>query len=213
MDPSFQPLLDVLSTHEFEEWGTVTLDSVSWTDLDVRVGLVVNVDDQPEQRFLITGRRVRSSRVRYHPIQLQIDDDIKVTGEHPVLMPHTAPVTELYFHGRPSSPDTIVGQLVDAHRSLVGDWFGLEDFVKVGLRDSYRALLAGGFGMFASGPQPLIERYARVLADNGVSVSSPPPRPPLWWDGDDFDGQTEGLLALILGRSYFVGAKFTAERQ
>jgi len=70
----------------------------------------------------------------------------------------------------------------------------------------------GGHGLFATGPQALIEAYAAVLSKNGIKVSSPRSRPAVWWKDGRWVEEKGPLFALIFGESYFVAAQFAAER-
>jgi hypothetical protein len=213
MDPSFQPLNDLLSTLDFEELGHISLEAVSWPGMDFVAEFGVRIADDPEQRWRVTGRRIRASRIHYQPVHRPINHIWLEEENHPVLLPYTAPETDLYFRGRVSNGDAIVGQLLEAHHKVVGKWFDFDEFLNRGQARSTRAVLEeGGFGLFAKGPQPLIDAYSAILSANGVVVSSPPAKQRSWWDGERWVDATEPLCALFFGDSYVVGAAFTAER-
>jgi hypothetical protein len=137
---------------------------------------------------------------------------LRIETEHPVLLPYTQPIVELYFSDHPSNCGALASELLDVHRSAVGGWFDYAHFFSVGPDRSLRAVLEGGFGKLAEGPQVLAERYAEVLRRAGVSVSLLPSRRPVWWDGEQWVEETGALYALILGESYVVAQSVSAER-
>jgi hypothetical protein len=94
----------------------------------------------------------------------------------------------------------------------VGSWFDCLHFFNLGSERSLRAMLNGGFGKLAEGPQPLIDRYAEAVRNSGVAVSSPPSRPPVWWNGAKWVEEVNPLFAVVLGASYVVSPAVTAER-
>jgi hypothetical protein len=208
MDASLQPLFDTLSTLEFEEYGWLAVTAVMLERDDVILHLEVHQQNQSDQFWRIRCSAVRRSTIlNSHRI-----DNLRIETEHPLLLPHTEPKVELYISSRPSNADVVVGQLVEAHREVVENWFDFPHFFNLGPRRSLRAMLEGGLGLLAEGPQPLIERYANVLRRAGVAVSSPPSRPPVWWDGSEWVKEEKPLFAVILGASHVVAQDVTAER-
>jgi hypothetical protein len=208
MHESLRPLLDTFTTLEFEEFGWVALTGVMWEGNDLTLHLVVHQQDLPDECWRLRCRAERENRI----LNNKGCDGVVVTTEHPVLLPHTSPVTELYFSGRPADPDAVVGQLMEAHHEFVGRWFDGLRFFNLGPHRSIKRMLEGGFGKLVDGPQPLVERYADVLRRAAISVSSPPPRRPMWWDGENWIGSSGPMYAVVLGESYVVSPDVTAER-
>lgn len=157
MDASLQPLLDTISTLEFEELGYLAITAATWADNNVTLYLTVHQQDQADQVWRLQCRDVRRSRITND----QGIDALWIKTEHPLLLPHTKVVAELYFSSRPSDPDAAVGRLVEAHQSVVGGWFDCLHFFNLGPDRSLRAMLNGGLGMLAAGPKPLIDSYMR----------------------------------------------------
>ena len=208
MDASLQPLLDTISTLEVEESGHLGITAATWAGNNVTLHLTVRQQDRADQEWRLHCGDVRRSRI----VNDQGIDALWVKSQHPLLLPHTEAVVELYFSSRPSDPDAAVGRLVEAHRTVVGGWFDCLYFFNLGPRQSLRAMLDVGFGMLAEGPRPLIEKYGEVLRDCAVDVSSPPSRPPVWWDGARWVEEVKPLFAVILGASYVVSPAVMAER-
>lgn len=207
MDASLQPLLESLSTLEFEEFGSLTLLAATWEANDVTLHLTVHQQGQPDRPWLLHCREVRQSRIM---IERGISN-LQIMTQHPLLLPHTEAAVELYFSSRPSDADATVGRLVEAHWAAVGQWFDTTYFFNLGPEHSLRAMLNGAFGKLAEGPRSLIDSYADVLRASGVVVSSPPSRPPRWWDGTRWIEEAKPLFALILGGSHIVASAITAE--
>jgi hypothetical protein len=207
MHPSLRPLLDSLTDLDFEEFGSIGLLSAEWALEDVILSVVVEKQDQPAKGWRIRCHSVRDCKIK----STQGQTDLRVLTDHPVMMPHVSKVLELYINGAPASADATIGQLVEAHREVVGDWFDYNRFFNLGPNRSLRDMLVGGIGKLAEGPQGLIHAYARVLESNGVRTSSPPGRAPMWWNGTHWVEERQDLFALIFGDSYFVAANITAE--
>ena len=208
MDPTLQQLLDLLARLDLEHEDWLALESVTWSGNDLTLHLAVHEAERPAQRWRVRCGSVRSSRISNDGGV----DRLWVETEHPLLLPHTEPTAELYISSRPADPDAVVGQLVEAHRAAVGGWFDCLHFFNTGPHHSLRRMLDGGYGMIAKGPRSLIERYGDVLRRAGVKISSPPPRPATWWDGERFVAETKPMYAVVLGQSFVVSPAVTAEK-
>lgn len=209
MDAPLQQLLALLARLDLEHDDWLALESVAWAGNDLTLHLAVHEAEHPAQRWRVRCRSVRRSRIS--------NDDgvawLRIETEHPLLLPHTEPTAELYFSSRPHDPDATIGRLVEAHRAIVGGWFDCLQFFNLGPHGSLRRMLDGGFGMIAKGPAPVIDRYGQVLRRAGVAVSSPPPRPVGWWDGERFVEETKPMYAVLLGPSYVISPSVAAETE
>ena len=208
MDASLEPLLDTISTLDFEEYGRLAITTATWAGNDVALRLVVHQQDRADQKWRLHCRDVRRSRI----VNDQEIDAFSIETEHPLLLPHLEAYVELYFSSRPSDPDATVGRLIEAHHAVVEEWFDCLHFFNLGPERSLRAMLDGGFGMIAAGPRSLMERYAEVLHASGATVSSPPSRRPVWWDGTRWVEEVRPLFVVIMGASHVVAPVVTAER-
>jgi hypothetical protein len=209
MHPGLQNLLERVSTFEFEEFGEISLESIKWRGFDLSLEIRINFPEQFEV-WDINCSAVRDSLFR----NSHLFGQLSLVSEHPLLLPYKGPQVELYFHGRPAAVDTAVGQLLEAHVSITSDWFSLDQFMNIHAKRTIAQLLSGGFGKFADGPKPVIDTYARVLESHHVKVSSPPPRPAMWWDGIRFIPEQPPLpQVLLLDDSYVVAPAMMAERR
>lgn len=209
MHASLQTFLDATSTFEFNEFGSLSLDSAEWAGRDMAVVVTLREQDQPDRSWRLSCAAVRNSRLQ----GVRELNHVMLLSVHPLLLPHVSPVVELHFRGRPADLLSTIGELVEAHRRIVGSWFDWTRFLNVHVLSDGgpRRLLEGGFGSFADGPKPLIEAYGRVLEGRGVTVSFLPERRPAWWDGTRWVDETVPLYALLLGESYVVSPGVTAE--
>jgi hypothetical protein len=206
---SLQELLDLISNIDLDESDRIVLQQARWAGNDMALDLVIHQMDQADQRWCITCEKVRNSEIRNHAAI----DRMSVETEHPLLLPHTSSTVELYFRGQARDAGELISQLLDAHGEMVEAWFDFTHFFNVGPRESLRQLLDGGFGKLAEGPELLMEAYARTLRANGVEVSSPFAKAPVWWDGERWMQEGAGLAVLILGESYCVAPRVTAVRK
>jgi hypothetical protein len=136
-------------------------------------------------------------------------DRLKLLSDHVLLWPHTLPQIELYYRGRPTDRLAALGAVLEAHRSLVADWFEFEYFQNRLIPSMQH--FDGESGKFADGPDLIIHAYARALEGYGIVTSSPPSRMPKWWNGGKWVDETEPLHVLLLGRSFIVAPRFDAE--
>ena len=83
------------------------------------------------------------------------------TADHPLLLNHNQEHGDLFFSSRPSNPHEVLGLLYQAHENLFGGWRPLRNHInRCGKTDE---ILAGGHGLLASGPLPLLEIYRESL--------------------------------------------------
>ena len=75
----------------------------------------------------------------------------------------------------------LVGQLFLTHQRLVADWIPFDRTLNNHV--DLDALLGGGYGKLADGPEFLVAAYAAILERHGVSPSLLPARPSKWFDG------------------------------
>jgi hypothetical protein len=139
---------------------------------------------------------------------------LELVHEHPVLLPFSEDVSDLYFYSPSPNPLELEGDLLECHHRLVGDWILFGRFLNATHRKGLANLLASASGMFASGPVSMMEAYAQVLTRHGVRISITGRRPPRYWDGDGMQWkvQTAALHAMFLGTSYIVAEQFQATK-
>ncbi len=206
MDEQLRSLIDQIQSYDFEEEGNfVVLESVQWKNSAVALGIEFSC--QSGQRWVIDCEDVRDVRI----CDRTFYDLCFETGDHPVLLPFNAPPAQLHFSGKAKNVSALAYQLIEAHRSIVEDWFDCMHFFNRG-PGTLGSLLEGGHGLLADGPEPLMNAYADVVRNHGVGVSSLPSGRPLWWNGEYWERECEPLAALVFDRSYVISPAITARR-
>ena len=208
MHSSLAPLLQVVGTGEFEDevyW--LNLVGVRSSDGDVMLDLELYHQEASPERWQLHCHETRFVRFQgsFHRVGFEI------FGEHVVLMPHLEPRSELYFSSSPNDADAVVGRLLETHRGFVGDWLPFFSYFNSSAAYPLSRLLAGGHGLLADGPKPLVEKYREVLDAASVRTSSPPARPPKFWSGTSWVEESGPLLALIMDENYVVARSITGK--
>jgi hypothetical protein len=103
----------------------------------------------------------------------------------------------------------LVGQLFLTHQRLVADWIPFDRYLNNHV--DLDALLGGGYGKLADGPEFLVAAYAAILERHGVSPSLLPARPAKWYDGRAWVETETHLNTLILGGSFFVAVEYSEQ--
>ena len=198
-------LLDVIDTGEFEDNGSLYIEEASThrDGLSIRLRLVLPDGDH-------TIRTIVCHQPRSHALLAAVPCcDLSVVEDHVLLWPHSQSIRALYFNGRATDPRSLLGALVETHYRIVGEWIPFERFMNDALFSPAIDLLDSHSGLLAEGPDQLIIAYSNVLTDLGIRHSSPPSREPSWWDGTQWQLETEKLYALIIGPSYVVAPAFS----
>ena len=208
---SIADLADVLRSYEYEEYGSCSLINSAFTHDALELTLEVNPG---KPRGGPVGRWVlRAEHVLDHRLALGWADPRLLLDEprHRLLSPFVEDATELTFTGTPSSVAAVVGDLVAAHEDWGGEWFPLDAF----LRQGAKALLGGGYGQLAQGPDSLMRGFAEVLRDHGVKSAIVPVNCTITGSGNTIEKVRATPQALIFVASarrspYVVAKKLSA---
>jgi hypothetical protein len=149
---------------------------------------------------------VECASVLDHSLTLGNCSEFALHDDHPLLWQHIHPKCSVSFYGDSSHAGAIVGELYNCHTELVGQSIPFKKFLNGNPVDMVR----GRYGMFAEGPEPLMEAYATVFESAGIKAGVSEPRHQ-WSTGDLTDpGEIEVLV--LSDRSYVVAQKFNANR-
>lgn len=175
-------------------------------------GLAIDIDFIPEDGDKEQRWRVEAVEVRDFLVRCEWMPWLELAHEHPVLLPFSEDVSDLYFYSPSPNPLELEGDLPECHHQLVGDWISFGRFLNAMHRKGLANFLASASGMFASGPVSMMRACAQVLTKHGVRTSIAGQRPPKYWDGMQWKVQTAELHALFLGTSYIIAEQFQATK-
>jgi hypothetical protein len=165
MNKAFQSLMARMDEFKRHDSGSLKLKAASWEDDEIVLTVEVSNSIRPTETWQLKCHDVRNaSLVRVAGVYAKLDQ------RHQLLLPYTEPFVELYFRGSCADAHSVVGQLLQVHREVVGDWFEFMHFINPSARAALTKLFEGGFGMLAAGPRSLIECYAQVLQRNGLDL-------------------------------------------
>ena len=166
-----EDLVSKISSIEFEESeGCLYIEAMSWQGpSSLSLTLSVGCGDKAIEYW-----RVSCNWVLAHAFRNRAQSTLRLSFDHPVLWPHSMSFKELYFSSTPNDPAAVFGSLIEAHLDLVGSWFPISRFMNHSL--STIKLLSSGNGLLASGPAPVIEKFASVLDVYRVRHNSLPLR-------------------------------------
>ncbi|PSF30524.1 hypothetical protein C7H19_23720 [Aphanothece hegewaldii CCALA 016] len=200
-------LLDIARNIDFEDYGSsLAVTRVQWAEDNLRLWLHVTDDEgsnvHPYWQVICSG-------VREDFLLMGYCDGLELTDSHVLLWPHKQLRTSTSFYGTAENPLAVVGALYDKHREMIGDWIPFHRFLNPNV--SLKALIAGGYGMLAEGPEQLIVAYEEVMRSYGFSTSHLDPRTPVYWNGTEWIKEESNLHVLLMGQSYVIAEQFTAE--
>ena len=200
-------LLDITKEIDFEDedYGSLRLTAVESDRDTLRLSLHITGDEYPE---IHQNWHVLCSAVKEESLSLGHHSDLQLFDDHVLLWPHLARRTSTSFYGKVENPLAVIGALCVRHKELVGEWLPFHRFLNsnIGLPE----LIAGGFGMLAEGPEPLVLAYEDVMRSHGFSTSHLDPTKPVYWGGNEWLDQKRPAFVLTLDDSYVVAEQFAA---
>jgi hypothetical protein len=190
-------LLEITCTGEFEDNGTLVLQSSTWRDDAVELRFRVDhgtdvISFWTLQCFGVIEYLLRGA---HYQIGLNIWEN-----DHPVIDQHTESREGVYISKAPKSSDTVVGQLWAAHVKRVDDWISFDRYLNTEL--PLQALLDSGNALIASAPAFLASAYVEVLESNRCAPSRVPAGP----------ARASSARLVHFGDSYVVAARVEASR-
>jgi hypothetical protein len=188
-------------------YGEAAVVSVTETAHVLELRLRFPKSDDAADHYIVRCEAVRNHEV--HPAE--IEEEIRLLDEHELLLEHQAERVTLTFTGTADDTLSMVGALYVAHVDAVGSWYPFERFLNPEM--DLVGLLQSGYGQLAEGPEPLIEAYERVLNRYDIRTSRLTPRPPVWWDGEEWTPGGEGVRVLFLDDMYVVAQNFSGSKE
>ena len=200
-----EELLAITNLVDFENYGSLRLTGIEWSEDALILSLNVVADEYPEVH---PNWQVVCSNVREDSLSLGYSYELQLFNDHVLLWPHSMRTSATSFYGKSENPSAVAGALYERHWELAGKWIPFHRFLNSGVR--LTELIAGGFGTLAEGPETLILAYEEVLQQHGFSTSHSDPRNPVYWAGEGWLPEKAVLSALVLDESYVVAEHFVA---
>ncbi|QJB37201.1 hypothetical protein HF324_04765 [Chitinophaga oryzae] len=170
--------------------------------------LWVKLDDEE-----VRSENVIIDIVGYKDLKLQKDvfSDIDVVNDHPLLWKYNDLNSSLYFNGVAKDPYRLFGKLHRAHRGIYGDLLPPETYWNTVFleRDGFLP----PFGLFASGPQKLMDAYARCFEEESVRCSQTAASMPVFWNGTAHMEGFQALKILFLDNSFIIAKDFVLRKR
>lgn len=191
---------------EEELWFQIERAQTEGDDCVVQLG-AREVYAPTRSRWLIRAHEVVESR-----LQLEEGSTLaELHEDHPLLIPHTSPGTELFVRDKPKDIARLLGDLWVAHRGVTGGWIRPDAYVHAEcgpLRDDSPR----GMGILAKGPRPVLEAYAEVARAHGMGPTLVGAWQPSTWRDGAWVPHPKPLYALVMDGSWLVAPRFTCER-
>ena len=200
-------LLKIITSVDYEDYGSLQLIEVERRDGDLSFVLDVKADEEPE---LPRNIRIICHSWRESNVSPRHYYDLTVTEDHVLLWHYTRPHALTSFYGQVEDPLAVVGALYERHFELVEQWVPFHKYLNSGLPLS--ELIRGSFGMLADGPDQLVLAYDEVMQRFGFSTSHHESRAAdqMRWNGETWVQDSSPLSIMFLDESYVIAEAFTA---
>jgi hypothetical protein len=130
---------------------------------------------------------------------------LEILDQHPVLLRYNSQSGCLYFKGKSADPDKLFTDLYKAHFAFCGTHSSISDHLHGGIEDL--AMLNASYGLFAEGPKPLLQEYARCLEQHGITCNILEHQPLAMTNEKQIEARPQ-MQILLLEDSYFIGEQF-----
>ena len=191
-----EDLLSRSASVDYEDYGSLRVETVEQRDNDLLVSLVVTADEDPD---LPQNVRITCQSWRENTLVPGHYADVMLTRDHVLLWHYHQPHVLVSFNGHVPDPLAVVGALFERHTELVGNLIPFSKYFNPGMRLS--ELIRGSFGMLADGPERLVLAYEEVMSHYGVSVSH----------HRSVSAYDEALSILMMDENYVIANGFVAE--
>ncbi|NML40133.1 hypothetical protein HHL17_23240 [Chitinophaga sp. G-6-1-13] len=184
-------------------------------EIDIRVSTLNVHDEQPFLSLNITfddedvsPEKILLDLIQFKEIKLQdtVFSDIALLDEHPLLWKYNDFQSSLFFSKATGDQYKLFWELYRAHRGVYEELLPLDTYLNIALLD--RSSFLPSFGLFANGPQKLMNIYAECLEGEGVSCSQTNISPPTLWDGSRYTKGFQRPKILFLNKSFIIAEDF-----
>jgi hypothetical protein len=154
----------------------------------------------------------QSSTVRYKTsnIKFEIEDELKLYLDHPLLWDFQDYQADLYYKGEVKDLGKLFYDLYKVHTQL---YEGFKEFAFPFSEESqYFTPFKYSNGLLISGAKKSLLQYGEVLSSNGLDFYLLNEKDPTFWNGSMFEPEASDLKLLQLGRSFVIAQDFSFMR-
>lgn len=197
------PVAFVLGPLESDVW--LRIRRVEWTHDSFAADILIELSE----RGALEVWRLRAEGLLDALVHPAPTKRMVFSRRHIVIDEQIGPFGDLRFRGTAPDSAALLQDLWERHRSVAGDWLEVDHCFAA--RQSLPHALKVGRGL-ATGPLALIAAYASAMRAHGLSaVLTRRHQNKPYWLGGRWHQRRPSVSACIVGRSYFVAARFRAE--
>jgi hypothetical protein len=199
-------LENIFSTPEFEEEGGIFISGTHWFSDDLKIEFVIKTGVEQQKQLW----EVQVKGVRDELIKSDTADKLELFEEHPLLWTYNQRQTNLYFGQSTSRPYELFTDIYAIHLRLTKNWIPFNKNINTNV--SIIDLCKSPSGLFASGPNKLMEQYQKILMSHDMNPTIVGGHYPKRWKNGYKVDETEIVNVLVLGESYVIGESFDFNR-
>jgi hypothetical protein len=186
-------LKETLDSIDYEEVGglLITGFKLLGNDLQVHFTLSFYESDLPKQYWQIEIKGIEIEK-----IVPEYEGYPRFYSDHYLLYDFTDNYIELYFKGSADNSENLFIDLYSLHRNLFENQIEIDKYLYA--PDGILRLCERGHGLFAKGPEKILEEYAKCLLKHNISS----------YLIGEIEREKKNLKLLRFGESYFIGESF-----
>ena len=199
-EPLPKDIADLLDSPEFDDEAGLLIESVEFSDADLRLTFSVRFfnDEIPKQLWQVTVTDVKEEYIKRGWTQ-----NLAIYKKHILLLEYHDLNPELYFKGSTKNDERLFIDIYNSIRQLADNFNHISKYILPPER--IKTLSNQNYGLFARGPKTILDIYANELIKQGI-------KPIFIGDGGLFNKDIH-LKLLEFGESYFIGSDFIFERK
>lgn len=199
-------LISMLSSTDFEDYGTLFLKSAEWFDetRELKIKLNIKIDEEPK---FPTNWTINCVNVRSQKLILGYAYDFTFDTNH-VLSWEFFKLCSISFKGKTDNSFAVVGALYKAHTEITNNWIPFKKYFNQLI--NLDELISGGFGQLVnSAPVEVAVAYEKVMQEYGFLTSRSEEKLP-YFDERNWISKLRQLSTMIFDDSYIVAEIFEA---
>lgn len=131
-------------------------------------------------------------------------DELRIYDLHPRLLQYQEESAELYYSSILPNPDSLLADIYKAHVSVCGEFISIQKFLNKPFLDACNT----PFGLFATGPISVLEKYKEVFDRHGMINNIRKTSIPKHWNGEEYIPEPSDLKLLTMEDTFFIAQEF-----